>query len=777
MSAHVPDDSSTEPQATRIEQCPNCAIVLVRGDKGFYCVVCGFPRSARQPTRQPELADYIERLRRNESGADAKGLVGLAQKLGLRWGRPELAPDRSLKLNRFDGPVLAVQEATGSDKYLVVLCGEASWSTGLDQFFEVEGGKRPLPTRVRLGREAVAQIIGGESLQCLNPGELKVVARKPKPKRKSTPSPPTPSIAPPGGPKLQPADGRRTWPTPNPDRQEDAEKKKRTIQAFQNLLPPLTEVLAFLLILGILGAYLFWPWIKDVQRARVLEPSDEDYGLDCFILRDASKSPKTEAYDHAERQILDYLSVRYGDRISYAFFGADVLPKPIPIPSSDAGSIEDQRQVAGKNKQIYTTTDFAFLFGELRKTIEKDRQAQAATKRKGHVDVAIILSDGIPDLSPKKMGCPVPGQEFIPDGVITSFDALMKGPYATQERIYVRLVLIGGEFQRCTSDIQVEWERALGPKGLEVISYSKIGTGALGDELLKPLKRHSHIALKLHPLEDAQRRLLDQGERFSVAYNARSVGEGGELRVLSGTLVDDQQREMELNAFRNRTIKTTHPEHLPIIRVPSPDNGEALGKTIRSDGDFIYLEPDASEDSADFLSEQSTYALNLKVAVASHPNIQKLTPIVDPDPPTLRIEPCNQAEKKRLGRLRLQPLFLGSIVLSGIFLIGSLAWYTTKGASGETRLGRLNGALERAVVLPYKRWFEALIILLSLMTLGVFFLEEPLLLMICVMIIISSALFLLSSLRESQTAHMLVRLAEFMALPLIIEGAAHYLFK
>jgi len=131
MSAHVPDDSSTEPQATRIEQCPNCAIVMVRGDKGFYCVVCGFPRIAKQPTRQLELADYIERLRRNESGADAKGLVELAQKLGLRWGRPELTPDRSLKLNRFDGPVLAVQEATGSDKYLVVLCGEASWSTGL----------------------------------------------------------------------------------------------------------------------------------------------------------------------------------------------------------------------------------------------------------------------------------------------------------------------------------------------------------------------------------------------------------------------------------------------------------------------------------------------------------------------------------------------------------------------------------------------------------------------------------------------------------------------
>src|SRR5262245_12412344 len=102
----MPDDRTTESQATRIEQCPNCAIALVRGDNGLYCVVCGFPRSERQPTRPPELTHYIERLRRNEDGADAKGLVELAQKLGLRWGRPELTPDRSLKFDRFDGPIL-----------------------------------------------------------------------------------------------------------------------------------------------------------------------------------------------------------------------------------------------------------------------------------------------------------------------------------------------------------------------------------------------------------------------------------------------------------------------------------------------------------------------------------------------------------------------------------------------------------------------------------------------------------------------------------------------
>jgi len=747
---------------------------MVRGDNGFYCAVCGYPRSERQPTPPPELADYIERLRRNDGSADSQGLTELAQKLGLRWGSPELTPGRNLKFNRFDGPVLAVQEATGSDKYLVLFCGEASWSTGLVQFFKVEDGKGPSPTRVRLGREAVAQIIGGESLQCLNPGELKVVARKTKPRRKSTPSPPTPSIAPPGGP-TQPADG--TWPTTNPDRPEDSEKENRTIRDFHNLVPPLIEGLAFLLIVGILGTYLFWPWIKDIQSARVLEPSDEDYRIDCFVLRDASKSPKPGAYDLAERQILDYLNVRYGDRISYAFFGTDVLPNPIPAPSSNSESIEAQRQVAGNKKQIYDTTNFSHLFDELKNTIKNDRQAQVATRRKAHVDVIIILSDGVPDLSPGKMSCPVPGQKFIPDDVITSFNQLLTGGYATRERIYVRLVLIGGDLQYCISDIQGEWDRALGSMGLKVISYPEVGKGNLGDTLLKPFKRHSHIALKLRSLEDDQRQLLDQGKRFSVAYSARSVGEGGQLRILSGTLVDAQQREIELNAFKNYTIKSTNLEHFPSIRVPSPDSGEALGKTVRSDGDFIYLEPDASENSSGFLSEQSTYTLKLKVVVESHPNSQRLTPIVDPDPPALRIGPCNLAEKRQLGRGRLQPLFLSSIILSGIFLTGSLAWFTTKGASGKARLGRLNGALERSIVIPYKRWFEALIILFTLMTLGVSFLEEPLLLMVCVMIIISSALFLLSSLSKSKTANMLVRLAEFIILPLIINGAAHYIFK
>lgn len=772
----MPNNRTPGPPAAPIEQCPNCAIVLVRDDKGFKCVLCGFPRSERQSARQPELAGYIERLCRNEGDTEAKKLVELAQKLGLSWGSPVLTTDCSLKLNCIDGPVLAVQEEAGSEKYLVVLCGEASWSTHLDQYFKVEGGKRPLPTRVCLGKEAVAQIIGGKSLRCTNPGELKVVARKPKAGRSSMPAAPVSNIAPSERPDRQPPDGRLTLPMPRAGKQEDSENKLGILNAFSNILPVLAEILAFVLMLGILSAYLFWPWIKDIQNSRALETSAEDYRIDAFILRDASKSPKADAYDHAERQILDYLKVSYGDRISYAFFGTDVLPKPIPVPSSDSESIRAQRQMAGIKKQIYDTTNFSHLFDEIKKTISKDRQAQVAARRKSHVDVVIILSDGVPDLSSNNMSCPVPGEKFIPDDVVNSFENLMEGPYATHERIYVRLVLIGGKLQRCISDIQGEWESALGARGLEVESYSKIKNN-FGDNLLKRFKRHTHIAFKLRPLEDAQRRLLDQGKRFSVAYSARSVGEGGELRVLSGTLMDDQMREIELNAFRNGTIKSTNPEHFPLIRVPSPDKGEAFGKPIHSDGDFVYLEPDASENTAGFLSEQSTYTLKLRVVVASSSNAQGLTPVVDPDPYTLRIEPCNQAQKRRRGRFRLQPLFLGAIMLSGIFLIGSIVWFSTKGAPGGTRLGRLNGALERTVVLPYKRWFEALIILLILMALGVSFLEEPLLLMICVTVIVSSVLFLLSPFRESRTAHMLIRLAEFMVVPLIIEGAAHYVFK
>jgi hypothetical protein len=203
----VPSPSQApEPQATRLE-CPNDATLLVWDDNGSYCVVCGYPRSEKKPTRPPELDDYLGRLRRGEDGADAKGLAEFARKLGLRWGRPELTPDRSLKFSNLGSATLAVQEATGSDKYLVVLCGEVNWSTGLLQFFKVEGGIEPPPERVRLSREAVAQLIDGKSLLCPDPGELKVVARKPKPEPRAAPSPPTPTIAPMVLPSPQPAAG------------------------------------------------------------------------------------------------------------------------------------------------------------------------------------------------------------------------------------------------------------------------------------------------------------------------------------------------------------------------------------------------------------------------------------------------------------------------------------------------------------------------------------------------------------------------------------------
>lgn len=183
-----PEDASSAPTASEPERCPNCAILLAQNHHGAYCIVCGYPRDKQRPTRPPELDDYLVELRRGAAAGDGRGLTNLARRLGLQWGTPELKPaDRGLRVQDATGPAIAVQDAVGSDKYLIVVTGEVAWSSGLLQFFEVEEAAGPPPTRVRLRREAEAQLDDKGSLRCLRSGELEVVARESTPQIRHAP--------------------------------------------------------------------------------------------------------------------------------------------------------------------------------------------------------------------------------------------------------------------------------------------------------------------------------------------------------------------------------------------------------------------------------------------------------------------------------------------------------------------------------------------------------------------------------------------------------------
>lgn len=163
-----------------IEQCPNCALLLARNYFGAYCVCCGFPQDKKRPTRPSELDEYLGRLRRGTSGADAQGLISLASRFGLLWGSPELKPaPRRLRLRDASGPALAIQETIQSDRYLVVVCGEALWPTGLVHFFNLDEETGQRVTRVRLLREAIGELDGSGNLECRSAGALEAVARQP----------------------------------------------------------------------------------------------------------------------------------------------------------------------------------------------------------------------------------------------------------------------------------------------------------------------------------------------------------------------------------------------------------------------------------------------------------------------------------------------------------------------------------------------------------------------------------------------------------------------
>src|SRR5215213_793598 len=453
MSAHVPDDSSNEPQATGIEQCPNCAIVLVWDDKGYHCVVCGFPRSEMPPTRQPELADYIEHLRRNEDGA---------------------------------------------------------------------------------------------------------VARKPMPERESTPLSPKPGIAPPEEPKRQPADRSRTWPTSNADRQKDAEEDRPSSSAIAvnqavvdtvaeddlELLRRAQRALRahwgyfLILIVGFLICiYLFRPWISAyASQVPTMPPENpvlgEEGNIDLYLLRDASGSPNVYQYDVIERLILSHVKLSDGDRMSYARFGGKDDPLDIQTPSKRWESIAAHMVSSSDRRGGFARTDFSNLFSHLRATIAREREEKGSQRE--HIDIVLILTDGVHDPDKTDWRCPRQFREnrkpFIPGEVRLSLEKLVRDSYARKERLLVAMV-IAGEEVGCAPDIRSEWEHAkFAGLGLKVIPFHALKDDYdIGLSIFKEIRRSRCLYIRptYARLDDQERNEFDRLAKFSAQYKYWSHA-GGE---------------------------------------------------------------------------------------------------------------------------------------------------------------------------------------------------------------------------------------------------------
>jgi len=520
--------------------------------------------------------------------------------------------------------------------------------------------------------------------------------------------------------------------------------------------------------------FLIWPYFTIKSKGLKRAAQREDYLLDCFIVRDASMSHRPESqkdYDNIEAEILQHLSTDDGDRISYSLFGGETVPEEgIPLPAPSKAEIEAQIKVT-QNKLIFKKTDFEMLFDRLRETIYRDRESQAATKRDPHADAIVILTDGIHDPTESdSKRCPTDDEDYIPDEVVRAFDALIKTNYKTHEAIYVRLVLVGTP--ACPSDIKGEWERRLGPKGLEVLSYAELSNAPnLGQALLKPLRRHARVVLQLDPLKDEERRRLDNGDKFKIEYGVQSFLRGGEFRIDSAVLVNDEDNELKLQALRNSSVFSTDADHNPIISAPSPASQRLLGKLKR--GEDFYLEPASASAARRFLSESEVYSLQLSISALEKP-APGLSPVsIEYD--SLKIGPCDRAHRKSQVRERLKLPGALSLILACLFLSGSSAWWATLKSPDATRRQRLNARLERLFVRPYKRWTGAFLILLVPMTVGVSCLHKLGPMGVCVIMCLSLLAFFSEKFRSSTTAHLVLRVAEIAALPLVIEWAGGYL--
>lgn len=524
-------------------------------------------------------------------------------------------------------------------------------------------------------------------------------------------------------------------------------------EAFRKHLP---SVCGAMLSVGF-SIYLLLPLYQPPETPADVEAEEkESYNLDCFLVRDASGSIDPQHYEVLEDEILGHLSTRGGDRISYSRFGSDIVSGGVPPPSDDEGAITAHRRLAQQGAHtVAGTTDFERLFDRLRKAIQNDRERQRATKRKPHADAIIILSDGIPDLTPDQESCPDSGREFISDEIVEAYDAMINSHYATREAIYVRLILVGAPSE-CGPEIQSQWERRLSARGLEVLAYSATGgMPGLGERLLTSLRRHPKIFFQISGLKDEQRRRMDRGERFSVQFTAHAFRAGGTVRVESASLVGQGGSELDLHALRNSQVSSTKDGHNPVFAVPSPEPSALWGPSV--DQEEFYLEPESS-----FVSlESETYRLLVKASVLERPGQS-----VEIDP--VEVRPCHKAGQKSRVRERLKLPVSLSVSLAAIFLLGSLSWYVSP-------KGNARSWLEDFFVVPYRRWLYLFLLLFLPVFVGVVGLQKPWPIACCVVLILCFVLFLLEGFRKSPAALLIFRVVEFAALPLVAEVAAQYL--
>ena len=242
-------------ESVGVEQCPNCAILLTRDERGARCAVCDFPYDKKRPSRPYELEEYLVRLRRGDRRAEAGELIDLAERFGLQWGSPELKPaPRCLRTRDVSGPALAVQEASGSERYLVVVFGEVPWPSGLVHFFSIEEeAGAPLVKRVRLHQEAVATLDGRGNLECQSAGKLQVVKRA---------APAAPPASPPVVAK--PPSGISVPQAPGP---------QRPLVSRAVVAVPLAAVLAILVV-------AVWIWVARREQSLPVPPTTPSIPLD-----------------------------------------------------------------------------------------------------------------------------------------------------------------------------------------------------------------------------------------------------------------------------------------------------------------------------------------------------------------------------------------------------------------------------------------------------------------------------------------------------------------
>lgn len=588
-------------------------------------------------------------------------------------------------------------------------------------------------------------------------------------------------------------------------------------QAFVRAIVKAIAVLALALLPSL---FLFYPFLHSWYRATsdatslpptIPDPLAEDLLLDAFIVRDASMSPDNTDYAKIENELLKRLSTKEGDRISYSVFGTDTFPPIIPAPSDRTEEVDAQRSATVNVS--FKTTNFANLFDKLLSAVRDDRVAQKETRRAPHADAIFIISDGVPDLSEGALHCPRPEELFIPSEVVDKFDALIHQRYATQEEIYVRLILGGNKNEGCASTIEQAWLNALGkvsgPVNFRVLSLpdltpnGKLSEGDLDralekkleKDLLQPLRRQPRIVLYLMPFQEVERVKLDTGEVFSIQYAVQSFLRGGTLRVPFGNLEEtksvttkgkDEVAIVEvarLHTLYDPNISATLPKSQPEIEVPSPPSGKLWGP-VKKGSIYMKLE------HPNYLVDSSTYHLRLSIDSESALEVQPSEPISTP--------PCSYARVKSAVRRNLGSMKSITIIVGLTFTFGVLFW-TLAGQNNPHRwVDQLCRNVEIVFIENWKPWIIALITCLFPMSIaGIICAPRPTILYVAISL---AAVFNflsfymegskiyphrspttangeeISQAKASMMLNLFLHGVQGVVLPLIIEGTAKQLF-